>query len=152
MIAMTTTTTSSKGAQSKPKVASSPTRPPAAAKAQAKAAEPKTHAADEPAEETPKPGVILRSYRFSLKSIEWTGTTVGGGAIGSLRLIGLPKGATQKLQNGQKGALRGVTQWSDDVGTKVAHGIGKGKTLAKQGTKEGAKAWARGMKFFITLR
>ena len=102
--------------------------------------------------ETPKPGILLKSYRFSLKSVEKTSVFVGGNAIGALRVIGLPKGATTKLRHGQAASLRGVTQWSDDVGTKVAHGIGKGKVLAKQGAKDGARAWARGMKFFITLR
>ena len=123
-------------------------------KAEKASAPPATKAVDqEPqAEEYPKPGIVLRSYRFSLKSVEKTSVFVGGNAIGALRIIGLPKGATTKLRNGQKASLRGVTQWSDDVGTKMAHGIGKGKVLAKQGAKDGARAWARGMKFFITLR
>ena len=103
-------------------------------------------------QEIPTPGLVLRSYRFSLKSVEKTSVFVGGNAIGALGIIGLPKGATSKLRSGQAASLRGVTQWSDDVGTKVAHGIGKGKVLAKQGAKDGARAWARGMKFFITLR
>jgi hypothetical protein len=113
---------------------------------------PPTNAGSNGAVESPKPGIILRSYRFSLKSVEKTSVFVGGNAIGALRVIGLPKGATAKLRNGQAASLRGVTQWSDDVGTKAAHGIGKGKSLAKQGVKDGSRAWARGMKFFITLR
>jgi hypothetical protein len=84
--------------------------------------------------------------------VEKTSVGVGGTAISSLRLIGLPKRATTTLRGGQAKALRGVTQWSDDVGTKAAHGIGASKRLAKDGAKQGAKAWARGMKFFITLR
>ncbi len=99
----------------------------------------------------PRAGVLLSSYRLSLKGIEKTGTTVGGTAIGSLRLIGLPRRVTAPMQRGQAGSLRRVTQWSDDVGTGAAHGIGKAKTLAKQGTRKGAKTWVRGMKFFITL-
>ena len=102
--------------------------------------------------EVPKPGVLLRSYRFSLRSIEGTGVTVGSNALAGLRLAGLPKTFTKKLQNGQSKALGGVTGWSDDVGTKVAHGIGTGKVLAKEGAKKSAKAWTRGMKFFITLK
>lgn len=106
----------------------------------------------EHAPEDPKPGVLLRSYRFSLKSIEGTGVTVGSNALAGLRLAGIPKTFTKKLQNGQAKALGGVTGWSDDVGTKVAHGIGTGKVLAKEGAKKSAKAWTRGMKFFITLK
>jgi hypothetical protein len=117
---------------------------------------PKTTEVPKPVEvpktvEVPKPGLLLRSYRLSLTSIEWTSVTVGGSAIGVLRVVGLPKGATKKLQSGQASAMRGVTGWSDDVGTKVAHGVGRSKTLAAQGARQSVKSWARGMKFFITL-
>jgi hypothetical protein len=104
-----------------------------------------------PPAEVPKPGVLLRSYRLSLKSIDTTSTLVGGTAIGSLRLMGLPKGPTQKMKKGQAAALHGVIGWSDDVGTKWAHGVGHSKVLAKQGARMAAKGWVREMKFFITL-
>jgi len=113
---------------------------------------PSTPTAAPKAPESPKPGLLLRGYRLSLTSIEKTGVLVGGTSISVLRFVGLPKGATKKLKNGQATALRGVTGWSDDVGTKVAHGVGASKTLAAQGARQGAKTWARGMKFFITLR
>jgi hypothetical protein len=100
----------------------------------------------------PKPGVLLRGYRLSLRSIEGVGVTIGSNALAGPRLAGMPKTWTKKMQNGQSKALKGVTGWSDDVGTKVAHGIGTGKTLAAEGAKQGAKTWARGMKFFITLK
>ena len=104
-----------------------------------------------PAKEVPKPGVLLRSYRLSLKSIDTTSVLVGGTAISSMRLMGLPKGPTKKMKNGQAAALHGVIGWSDDVGTKWAHGVGRSKVLAKQGAGMAAKGWVREMKFFITL-
>jgi hypothetical protein len=105
-----------------------------------------------PAGEEPKPGVVLRGYRLSLRSVEGVSVFVGGNALGGLRLIGIPKGATEKMQRGQRRTLHGVTHYSDVAGTKVAHGVGAGKRLAVQGTKTGAKAWVRGMKFFMTLQ
>lgn len=109
-----------------------------------------TRQSDQP--EEPKPGVVLRGYRLSLRAVEGTSVFVGGNALGGLRLVGLPKGATEKMQRGQKRTMHGVTHYSDVAGTKVAHGVGAGKRLAVQGSKKGAKAWARGMKFFITLQ
>jgi hypothetical protein len=104
-----------------------------------------------PAAEVPKPGVLLRSYRLTLRSIDTTSTLVGGTAISSMRLMGLPKGPTQKMKKGQAAALHGVIGWSDDVGTKWAHGVGHSKVLAKKGARMAAKGWVREMKFFITL-
>ena len=47
--------------------------------------------------EEPAPGVLLKSYRLSLRSIDWTGRTVGGTAIGSFRVLGLPRDRTEQL-------------------------------------------------------
>jgi hypothetical protein len=102
--------------------------------------------------EEPKAGVVLRGYRLSLRSVEEVSVFVGGNALGGLRLVGLPKRATEKMQRGQRRTLHGVTHYSDVAGTKVAHGVGAGKRLAVQGSKKGAKAWVRGMKFFMTLQ
>ena len=99
-----------------------------------------------------KAGVVLRTYRSSLSMIEKTSTGVGGQAIGALGTLGLPDATTDKLKNGQAKAVRGVTDWSDDVGTKMATGISKGREYAVIGAKQGARAWVRGMKFLITLR
>lgn len=104
-----------------------------------------------PAPEVPKPGVLLRSYRLSLKSIDTTSVLVGGTAISSMRLMGLPKGPTKKMKDSHAAALHGVIGWSDDVGTKWAHGVGRSKVLAKQGAGMAARGWVREMKFFITL-
>jgi hypothetical protein len=128
---------------------------PAASKTAAtkRAPRPKSVVADPiVAPEEPKAGLVLRGYRLSLRSVEGVSVVVGGNALGGLRLLGIPKGATQKMQRGQRRALHGVTHYSDVAGTKVAHGVGAGKRLAVQGSKKGAKAWVRGMKFFMTLQ
>jgi hypothetical protein len=95
---------------------------------------------------------VLRTYRSSLSMIQKTSTGVGGQAIGALGTLGLPDDTTAKLKDGQAKAVRGVTDWSDSVGTKMAVGITKGREYAVIGAKQGARAWVRGMKFFITLR
>ena len=95
--------------------------------------------------------MLLRSYRLSLRSIDWTGRTVGGTAIGSLRLVGLPRGATEKLTTGQAAGVHGVIDWSDRMGTHWAHGVGASKHYAASGAKLAARGWVREMKFFITL-
>ena len=100
----------------------------------------------------PDPGVVLRGYRLSLEFIELTTVTVGGTAVEALRLFGLSKGATQNLQNLQLSAVRSVTSWSDDVGTKVARGLLDGGELAARGARRGAGAWARGMSSLAARR
>jgi hypothetical protein len=97
------------------------------------------------------PGVLLRSYRLSLRSLDWTGRTVGGTAIGSLRLVGLPRGTTEKLTSGQAAGLHGVIDWSDRMGTHWARGVGASTHYAVSGAKLAARGWAREMTFFITL-
>jgi len=102
--------------------------------------------------EVPAPGVLLRSYRLSLRSIDWTGRTVGGTAIGSLRVLGLPREQTDQLVAVQANGLHGVIDWSDRMGTHWAHGVGSGKRHAASAAKLAARGWVREMKFFITLR
>jgi hypothetical protein len=107
--------------------------------------------ADPAARVEPPPGVLLRSYRLSLRSIDWTGRTVGGAAIGSTRLLGLPRQRTQQLASVQARGLHGVVDWSDRMGTHWAHGVGATKRGARTGARLAARGWAREMKFFITL-
>lgn len=99
----------------------------------------------------PAPGVLLTSYRLSLRSIDWTGRTVGGTAIGSMRLVGLPRRRTEQLARAQATGLHGVIDWSDRMGTHWAHGVGAGKHYAASGAKLAARGWVREMRFFITL-
>lgn len=101
--------------------------------------------------EDPAPGVLLKSYRLSLRSIDWTGRTVGGTAIGSFRVLGLPRDRTEQLARAQSQGLHGVVDWSDRMGTHWAHGVGASKRYAASGAKLAARGWAREMKFFITL-
>lgn len=101
--------------------------------------------------ETPAPGVLLRSYRLSLRSIDWTGRTLGGTAIGSMRLVGLPRRRTEQLARAQATGLHGVIDWSDRMGTHWANGVGASKHYAAVGAKAAGRGWVREMKFFITL-
>jgi hypothetical protein len=95
--------------------------------------------------------VLLRSYRLSLRSIDWTGRTVGGTAIGSLRLVGLPRRRAEQISHAQAAGLHGVVDWSDRMGTHWAHGVGAGKRYAAKGAKLAARGWVREMRFFVTL-
>jgi hypothetical protein len=106
-----------------------------------------------PSDDAPaRPGRVLRGYRLAVHSIEDIGIAVGGNTIEALGVIGLPDRPTKALRTAHASSLSAVCDWSDRVGTKAGEGIGQGARLARRGAGEGAKAWVRGMRFFITLK
>jgi hypothetical protein len=106
----------------------------------------------DPADGPDRPGRVLRGYRLAVHSIEDIGIAVGGNSIEALGVIGLPDRPTQTLRRAHASSLSAVCNWSDRVGTKAGEGIGAGARAARSGAKQGAKAWVRGMRFFITLK
>jgi hypothetical protein len=103
-------------------------------------------------EASDRPGRVLRGYRLAVHSIEDIGIAVGGNTIEALGVIGLPDRPTQALRRAHASSLTAVCDWSDRVGTKAGEGAGAGVRAARSGVRTGAKAWVRGMRFFVTLR